>query len=128
MKAWLVAVAVAVAMMCAGPAVALDGQTWQCNVTSPNETPEGIITCRLGHPLDLLWTANVAGGTFSNPTARNTTYTPPENTSGEDMTITLTVTGTCTEDPAVHGSSGVPVVVFTESHTITIEEIGRAHV
>jgi len=111
---------VGVLMLCAGPAWALEGQQWQCNVESPNETPEGVITCRLGHPLDLSWTASVAGGTFSDPTIRNPIYTPPENLTGADMTITLTVTGTCSEDPAVHGSDGAPVVVFSEEHSITI--------
>jgi len=110
MKAWILAVAVLA--LCAGPAWALEGQQWQCNTSTA--------TCNYGHPLTFVWDDGGAGGTFSDPTLRNPIYTPAENLTGGDVTVTLTVTGTCTEDPAVHGSDGVPVVVFSESHTITI--------
>ncbi|HUW10822.1 MAG TPA: Ig-like domain-containing protein, partial [Anaerolineae bacterium] len=114
MKAWIVAVVVAIAMACAGPAWALAGQQWQC-------TASGDSACSYGHPITIQWNDGGAGGTFSDAAAWTTTYTPPANFSGLDMTVTLTVTGTCTADPLIHGSSGVPVVVFTESHSITIE-------
>ena len=110
MKAWVVAMVVAV--LCAGPAMALEGQQWQCNTDTD--------VCRYGHPLTFLWDDGGAGGTFSDAALRNPVYTPAENLTGADVVVTLTVTGTCTADPAIHGSSGVPVVVFTESHSITI--------
>ena len=118
MKSWILAVAVLA--LCAGPAWALEGQQWQCTANSENVNAEGEITCRLGHVLTLSWTADVPGGTFSDPTARITTYDPPENLTGGDVTVTLTVTGTCSDDTGIHGSGGVPVVVFTEEHSITI--------
>ena len=112
MKTW--AVAVVVLVLCAGPAWALDGQQWQC-------TASGASTCSYGHPITILWDDGGAGGIFAAPTAWVTTYTPGPNYTGSDTTVTLTVTGTCTDDTAIHGSDGVPVVVFTESHSITIE-------
>ena len=119
MKAWIAVVVLALCMglvilaLCAGPGWALVGQQWQC-------TASGEPTCSYGHPITILWDDGGAGGTFADPAAWTTTYTPPANFSGLDMTVTLTVTGTCTADPLIHGASGVPVVVFTESHSITI--------
>jgi len=104
---------VVVAVMCAGPAWALAGQQWQCGTDTD--------VCRYGHPLTFLWDDGGAGGTFSDPTLRNAVYTPKENLTGADVVVTLTVTATCTDDTAIHGSGGVPVTVFSESHTITIE-------
>ena len=66
------------------------------------------------------WDDGGAGGTFSAPTLRNPVYTPAENLTGADVVVTLTVTGTCTDDTGIHGSGDVPVTVFSESHSITI--------
>ena len=112
MKSWVVAVVVAVAVLCAGQAWALEGQQWQCGTSTA--------TCNYGHPLTFVWDDGGAGGVFSDAALRNPVYTPVENLTGADVIVTLTVTATCSEDPAIHGSDGVPVVVFTEEHSITI--------
>jgi len=119
MKAWIAVVVLALCMglvilaLCAGPGWALAGQQWQCGTDTD--------VCRYGHPLTFLWDDGGAGGTFSDAALRNPVYTPAENLTGADVVVTLTVTGTCTDDTAIHGAGGVPVTVFTESHSITIE-------
>jgi len=119
MKTWVAVVVVAavivavVLALCAGPGWALAGQQWQCGTDTD--------VCRYGHPLTFLWDDGGAGGTFSDAALRNPVYTPKENLTGADVVVTLTVTATCSDDTGIHGSGGVPVVVFSESHTITIE-------
>jgi len=65
-----------------------------------------------GHSVTWLWTDNGAGGTFSpSATVPNPTYTAPENTSPDDLIVTLTATGTCDGPDPLHDDDSVLLTV-----------------
>ncbi len=58
------------------------------------------------------WDDGGAGGTFSDATAQNPTYTAPFNHSGSDVTVTLTVTATCDDSKnPISGSNSATLTV-----------------
>ena len=103
---------VAVFLSCTS-AFALAGQVWDCDTDRD--------TCAYGHAIDFNWVVLSGGGTFDNPNSKVCVYTPVPNYTGDDVTVLLQVTGTCSADPGITGESGVSVVVFTEIHSITIK-------
>ena len=58
--------------------------------TSLSATPND---SRTGHTFTWSWSDGGAGGSFSDFTAENPTYTAPANTTDGDQTVTLTVAG-----------------------------------
>jgi len=63
------------------------------------------------------WSDGGAGGSFSNASVENPTYTAAANTTGSDRTVTLTVTGTC---------DGPSPLSDTDSTTLTVQPVEYA--
>jgi hypothetical protein len=58
------------------------------------------------------WSDGGAGGTFApSATTQNPSYTAPENTSGANRAITLTVTAVCDGSPAETGTAQTTLTV-----------------
>jgi hypothetical protein len=67
---------------------------------------------RTGHAMDWAWSDGGAGGTFLPSAAvAHPTYTAPANTADHDLTVTLSVTVTC---------SGSPPLDDTKATTLTV--------
>lgn len=65
-----------------------------------------------GHDCAWLWSDNGAGGIFSpSELVRGPSYTAPENISGSDLTVTLTVTATCNGPEPLTDSDSVTLTV-----------------
>jgi len=68
-----------------------------------------------GHSLTWSWDDGGAGGLFSPPDSGTPTYTAPGNTTGSDVTISLSATATCSE-----GASD------TQTTTLTVHPVSPA--
>jgi len=100
-----------------------------CDPTTvgPGETTTvtAVATDSLGHEIDtqnVVWTASVPGGTFDYPNPDNklvATYTAPEVTA--DEVITLTATVTCLGTPPATGSGYCDL-------TVTLEDVLTVHI
>ncbi len=75
-------------------------------------------TDSLGHSVVYTWSASVAGGSFANASAASTTYTAPTNTTGSNMTVTLTCTARCSQTSSVQDVKTVNLTV--RPHTLSI--------
>lgn len=77
-------------------------------------------TDSLGHQVSYQWSDNGAGGSFSpSSTAQNPAYTAPANWSGSDVTITLSATASCSQDPSIKDTGTVNLTV--RSHHLNID-------
>jgi len=66
------------------------------------------------------WSDGGAGGTFSDASAQNPTYTAPGNTTGSDLTVTLTVTATCGGSAPLSGTASVTLTVRSLRHYVSV--------
>ncbi|MCE5324388.1 dockerin type I domain-containing protein [bacterium] len=68
-----------------------------------------------GHSVSYVWSDGGKGGSFSPSAAsQNPTYTAPSNTTGSNMSITLTCTASCPQDTSVNDSGHVVITVSTK--------------
>ena len=85
---------------------------WQLRITKE--------TCSHGHEfIAHQWDDGGAGGTFSDPTAREPIYTAPPNLGPEAIQRALNCTATCAGDP----ENGIPQGTVSASAAITIEPL-----
>jgi hypothetical protein len=76
------------------------------------------------------WSDGGAGGTFSpSASVAAPTYTAPENITGSDLPITLSVTATCAGDPPLTAATTAPLTVRTEfSLRVSMSGLGSVQV
>lgn len=77
-------------------------------------------TDSLGHAVSYQWSDGGAGGSFSpSATAQNPTYTAPANWSGANVTVTLSVTASCSQNSSIRDTGTVNLTVRSHHLNIT---------
>jgi hypothetical protein len=66
------------------------------------------------YQVSYIWSDGGAGGSFDpSDDVQSPVYTAPENTSGQDLTVTLTCTATCVEDSQISNSASAALTVHS---------------
>ncbi len=94
------------------PAAVFSGGTCQLAASAVVSTGSAVATWS--------WSDGGAGGSFSDPTAQNPTYTAPANPGGSDLSIVLTVTATSADASPMAASDSLWLVVHPVAHQFAV--------
>ncbi len=96
----------------ASPATVASGGSTDLTGSATDSYGDGIATWA--------WDDGGAGGTFSDATAQNPSYTAPANTTDGDATITLTLTATCNNASPVTNTGSCTLTVNPVAYTFSV--------
>lgn len=101
------------------PSAVASAGTTQCSATAADSS---------GHAVNYSWSDGGAGGMFApSAVAQNVSYTARANTSGSDVTVTLTCTTACSQNTTVSRSASTALTVKTAAAAPTVLSVYPAN-